>query len=45
MLHLKMLLERDEEKWDRFSARIPLKPKGIDHVYDFGSNRSEIIVI
>jgi hypothetical protein len=34
-------LERDEEKWDRFSARIP---ESITF-YDFGSNRSEIIAI
>jgi hypothetical protein len=30
---------------NRFSARIPLQLKGIDHVDDFGSNRSEVIVI
>jgi len=27
--------ERDEEKCERFSARIPLYSIGIDHVYDF----------
>ena len=27
--------ERDEEKWVHFSARIPLRAMGIDHVHDF----------
>jgi hypothetical protein len=29
----------------RFSARIPLQAPGIDHVHDFGSIESKIIVI
>jgi hypothetical protein len=30
---------------NRPGARIPLSTFGIDHVYDFGSIRSEVIVI
>ncbi len=38
-------IERDEKKCEHFFARIPLQTIGIDHVHDFGSIRSKIIVI
>jgi hypothetical protein len=38
-------LERDEKKCAHFFARIPLHTVRIDHVYNFGSIRSKVIVI
>ena len=38
-------LERDEQKCERFCARIPLKPFKVDQLYEIWSKRPNLMLI